>query len=31
MTDDYFIELHGYLFKDSPLKPVYRGYFNEEK
>ena len=29
MTDDYFIELHGYLFPDSPLKVKYKGYFDE--
>ena len=29
MTDDYFIELHGYLFKDSAHKVGYRGYFDE--
>jgi dGTPase len=30
MTDDYFIELHGYLFKGSPYQVKYRGYFDEE-
>ena len=30
MTDDYFIELHGYLFGDSAHKVSYRGYFDEE-
>ena len=30
MTDDYFIELHRYLFPDSPLKVEYRGYFDEK-
>ena len=29
MTDDYFIELHGYLFPDSKLKVKYKGYFDE--
>ena len=29
MTDDYFIELHGYLFPDSELKVKYKGYFDE--
>jgi dGTPase len=29
MTDDYFIELHGYLFKHSTHKVRYRGYFDE--
>ena len=29
MTDDYFIELHGYLFHDSKLKVKYKGYFDE--
>ena len=29
MTDDYFIELHGYLFKNSAYKVRYRGYFDE--
>jgi len=28
MTDDYFIELHRYLFPDSPLKVEYKGYFD---
>ena len=28
MTDDYFIELHHYLFPDSPLKVEYKGYFD---
>ncbi len=27
MTDDYFIELYNYLFKKSPLKVLYKGYF----
>ncbi len=29
MTDDYFIELHEFLFKNSPYKLKYRGYFDE--
>ena len=29
MTDDYFIELHGYLFPNSPLRVQYKGYFDE--
>ena len=29
MTDDYFIELHQLLFKNSPYKVTYRGYFDE--
>ena len=29
MTDDYFIDLHHYLFPDSGLHVTYRGYFNE--
>lgn len=28
MTDDYFIDLFGYLFPDSNLKIEYRGYFD---
>ncbi len=28
MTDDYFIELHHYLFPESPLRVVYKGYFD---
>ncbi len=28
MTDDYFIDLHGKLFPDSPHKIVYTGYFD---
>ena len=27
MTDDYFIDLHHYLFPDSKHKVEYRGYF----
>ena len=27
MTDDYFIDLHHYLFPDSEYKVEYRGYF----
>ena len=29
MTDNYFIELHGYLFPNSPLQVHYKGYFDE--
>ena len=29
MTDDYFIDLHHYLFPDSDLHVTYRGYFDE--
>lgn len=29
MTDDYFIELHDYLFPESKLKVTYQGYFDE--
>ena len=29
MTDDYFIELHAYLFPNSDLKVKYKGYFDE--
>ena len=29
MTDNYFIELHHYLFPDSPYKVEYHGYFDE--
>ena len=28
MTDDYFIDLHRYLFPDSPHKIEYKGYFD---
>lgn len=28
MTDDYFIELHEYLFPSSPLRVKYKGYFD---
>lgn len=28
MTDDYFIDLHHYLFPESPYKVVYKGYFD---
>ena len=28
MTDDYFIDLHAYLFPDSKHKIVYKGYFD---
>ena len=29
MTDDYFIELHSYLFKGAKYDVRYRGYFDE--
>lgn len=29
MTDDYFIELHKFLFPSSPLCVRYKGYFDE--
>ncbi len=29
MTDDYFIDLHHYLFPKSPLKIQYRSYFDD--
>ena len=29
MTDDYFIDLHHYLFPDSSYKVQYRGYFDD--
>ena len=29
MTDDYFIDLHRYLFPDSPHKIEYHGYFDK--
>ena len=29
MTDDYFIDLHHYLFPDSQYKVVYKGYFDD--
>lgn len=29
MTDDYFIELHQFLFPDSNYPVVYRGYFDD--
>lgn len=28
MTDDYFIDLHHYLFPNSPYKVEYKGYFD---
>ncbi len=31
MTDDYLIDLHHYLFPDSPYKVEYVGYFNNDK
>lgn len=30
MTDDYFIDLHRYLFPNSPYKVDYSGYFDKE-
>ena len=30
MTDDYFIDLHAYLFPDSPHKVRYLGYFDQK-
>ena len=29
MTDNYFIELHKYMFPNSPLTVEYKGYFDE--
>ena len=29
MTDDYFIELHGFLFRESQHRLQYRGYFDD--
>lgn len=29
MTDDYFLELHEFLFKNSPHKARFRGYFDD--
>ena len=29
MTDNYFIELHSYLFPNSSLRVQYKGYFDE--
>ncbi len=31
MTDDYFIDLHHYLFPDSPYKVAYTGYFEKKE
>ena len=28
MTDDYFVDLHAYMFPNSPLRVEYRGYFD---
>ena len=28
MTDDYFADLYAYLFEDSELKIIYKGYFD---
>ena len=30
MTDDYFIDLHRYLFPESPYEVAYTGYFEKE-
>ena len=30
MTDDYFIELHHFLFPNADYNVVYRGYFDDE-
>ena len=30
MTDDYFIELHHFLFPNANYNVVYRGYFDDE-
>lgn len=30
MTDDYFIELHKYMFPNTDYPVVYRGYFDNE-
>jgi dGTPase len=31
MTDDYFIDLHHYLFPDSAYKVEYTGYFDKKE
>lgn len=31
MTDDYFIDLHRYMFPKSDLRVEYKGYFDNEK
>ena len=31
MTDDYFIDLHHYLFPQSPYKVEYTGYFDKRE
>ena len=31
MTDDYFIDLHHYLFPDSTYKVGYTGYFEKKE
>ena len=31
MTDDYFIDLHHYLFPESPCKVEYTGYFDNKE
>ena len=30
MTDNYFIDLHGYLFPNSSLQVQYKGYFDDD-
>ena len=30
MTDNYFIDLHAYLFPESELRVEYKGYFDDE-
>ncbi len=30
MTDNYFIDLHHYLFPESQLRVVYKGYFDDD-
>ncbi len=30
MTDDYLVELHGFMYPGSPLSVMYKGYFDEE-
>ena len=30
MTDDYFIDLHHYLFPNSPYEVTYKGYFDDD-
>ena len=31
MTDDYLVDVHHYLFPDSPLRVSYKGYFDESR